>query len=334
MRVGIAFSPVNILTDEAVHTLMGEDEHRLLHDQLNNHDNVSASYQSYETSCVITMPIYKALNGFDEPTILASAIGGFIYAIIDWDSYLSDLGQNELFGIDIVLYNTCGQELTYAVTGNYVRFVGVGDLHTTEFNDHVRWVNITANVTNIMNTDVDDILEVSLPGHCLYYVGIYPSAVFMDLHQSNLPTILSVTYAAVFVCIIIAFVLYDCNVQARNDKLIGAAVRSTAIVSSLFPTNVRDRLLAEKEIEEDALNLSKKTNTKFSNLRAFLNKERGTAEDSDDDDSDDSESDDDSIDISNIYKSKPIADLFPETTILFGDIVGFTAWSSGKSLLL
>jgi class 3 adenylate cyclase len=29
-----------------------------------------------------------------------------------------------------------------------------------------------------------------------------------------------------------------------------------------------------------------------------------------------------------MYKSKPIADLFPETTILFADIAGFTAWSS------
>ena len=27
-------------------------------------------------------------------------------------------------------------------------------------------------------------------------------------------------------------------------------------------------------------------------------------------------------------KAKPIADLFPETTVMFGDIAGFTAWSS------
>jgi class 3 adenylate cyclase len=29
-------------------------------------------------------------------------------------------------------------------------------------------------------------------------------------------------------------------------------------------------------------------------------------------------------------KSKPIADLFPETTIMFADIAGFTAWSSTR----
>jgi class 3 adenylate cyclase len=29
-----------------------------------------------------------------------------------------------------------------------------------------------------------------------------------------------------------------------------------------------------------------------------------------------------------MFKTKPIADLFPETTIMFADLVGFTAWSS------
>lgn len=35
-------------------------------------------------------------------------------------------------------------------------------------------------------------------------------------------------------------------------------------------------------------------------------------------------------DITNIFKTKPIADLFPETTIMFADLVGFTAWSSTR----
>jgi class 3 adenylate cyclase len=29
-----------------------------------------------------------------------------------------------------------------------------------------------------------------------------------------------------------------------------------------------------------------------------------------------------------MYGTKPIADLFPNTTIMFADIAGFTAWSS------
>jgi class 3 adenylate cyclase len=31
-----------------------------------------------------------------------------------------------------------------------------------------------------------------------------------------------------------------------------------------------------------------------------------------------------------MYKPKPIADLFSDTTILFADISGFTAWSSAR----
>jgi class 3 adenylate cyclase len=67
----------------------------------------------------------------------------------------------------------------------------------------------------------------------------------------------------------------------------------------LFPSNVRDRLLAHNT-EVLANGGKRNSRTTPSNQR----NENG------------------------IYTSKPIADLFPETTVLFGDIVGFTAWSS------
>lgn len=88
-------------------------------------------------------------------------------------------------------------------------------------------------------------------------------------------------------------------VQSRNKKVENVAARSNAIVSSLFPSNVRDRLLAENlEVQ-----VSKGKSRSKTDGNGSLN------------------------DVA-VYKSKPIADLFPETTVLFGDIVGFTAWSS------
>ena len=39
---------------------------------------------------------------------------------------------------------------------------------------------------------------------------------------------------------------------------------------------------------------------------------------------------DEDYDDGDILKVQPIADLFPNTTVLFADIVGFTAWSSTR----
>jgi hypothetical protein len=81
-------------------------------------------------------------------------------------------------------------------------------------------------------------------------------------------------------------------VKRRNDKVIQAAARSNAIVSSLFPSNIRDRLFkAEDERNENQL---PKTG-----LKSYLRddgdlKGRGKS----------------------IIDSKPLADLFPETTIM------------------
>jgi class 3 adenylate cyclase len=91
-------------------------------------------------------------------------------------------------------------------------------------------------------------------------------------------------------------------VQARNTKVVGAAARSSAIVSSLFPEAVRERLMAQQM--DDA---------KSRNLKGFLASDKSdlTTENK-----------------SMLFLTKPIADLFPETTIIFADIVNFTAWSS------
>jgi Adenylate and Guanylate cyclase catalytic domain len=101
--------------------------------------------------------------------------------------------------------------------------------------------------------------------------------------------------------------MYDSFVRRRNTTMVHAAARSNAILSSLFPAQIRDRLFAEKD--EDAA-------AKTDRMNILSADELGKKWDN-------------SNEVNELlYTSKPIADLFPETTILFADIVGFTAWSS------
>lgn len=98
--------------------------------------------------------------------------------------------------------------------------------------------------------------------------------------------------------------------------MVGAAARSGAIVSSLFPSTVRDRLFAEaSEAEETKQKRQGFEATNKNRLKNFMNDEEDVDLDEDDD---------------LMYKTKPIADLFPETTIMFADLAGFTAWSSTR----
>lgn len=102
--------------------------------------------------------------------------------------------------------------------------------------------------------------------------------------------------------VILIFVVYDISVQRRNQMIVSNAARSNAIVSSLFPAHIRDRLLERQE------NNNGPADTTASKMRSFL-KTNETHE---------------------VAKSKPLAELFLETTLLFADIAGFTAWSSTR----
>ena len=94
------------------------------------------------------------------------------------------------------------------------------------------------------------------------------------------------------------FLIYDFVVQARQQKTQKKADTTGAIVSSLFPSTFRDRILAADEavvVEVEAPGKNR--------LRKYLH--GGEEEDEEDEDH-----------RLMIYKSKPIADLFLESTIM------------------
>ena len=134
---------------------------------------------------------------------------------------------------------------------------------------------------------------------------MYPSDELEDVYTSQNPIKYAVIVASIFICTSLVFILYDVMVQRRQKMVMGAANSANAIVSSLFPATFQKRML------EDIEHRSKQNGKR--ELKSFLsrNTTRG----------------DGSSGIEPLA-TKPIADLFPEATIMMADIVGFTAWSS------
>ena len=132
---------------------------------------------------------------------------------------------------------------------------------------------------------------------------MYPTKTFYSAYRTSLPEV----YAVTFAIIIIVFFVYDMLVQIRNNKLVQTTARSNAIVSSLFPEAIRDRLIGASAAPGGGNALSMNHGK---TLKSYI---KGRGNDSDE--------------VRDVT-SEPLADLFVASTVLFADIVGFTAWSS------
>jgi class 3 adenylate cyclase len=272
------------------------EDHEAFHESLVDFvkDSTNSTYE--HPHCVVLQPIFEQIHND------SSAIVGFLHGILPWDRYLIDLLPDGVRGITCVLKNTCNQAYTYELDGNSAFYRGEGDLHDPSYDG-------SEVIIPFYNTDEPD--TENMPNTCRYYFYLYGTKELEESYQTSLPLVLSLSVAGAFIFMICTFFAYDYFVRQRNEKIVGAAARSGAIVSSLFPSNVRERLYAEQS-EPSAKSQLKK----FVDDSVALVAHDKSSEDDDDD--------------GFMYKSKPIADLFPETTVLFADIVGFTAWSARR----
>ena len=111
------------------------------------------------------------------------------------------------------------------------------------------------------------------------------------------------------------FVAYDRMVEKRQRMVLDTAKRSTALVSSIFPRTVRDQLMETTQAAPPVQGNATK-------LRSLMTSRRSNR----DGPADESER---SMERS-VRDGGPIADLFPECTVMFADVEGFTAWSSTR----
>ena len=223
---------------------------------------------------------------FDE----TSAVVGHYLAVIEWERYFSDVLHHGAHGVVVVLKNTCGQVYTFVIEGDESTFLGDGDLHDSTYNKYRRSAQLFDPSENIRDQENE---------HCFYSMDVYPSNTLKAEYTSADPWIYTAIVIAIMIGTALAFYLYEVLVQKRNQEVLDKVARTNAIVSSLFPATVRDRLLNGDEVNEaDTKRVGKEKNALYGKqgLKSFLDEHKDA-------------------DLDNIGETKPIADLFPHTTV-------------------
>jgi hypothetical protein len=258
---------------------------------------------------VVLEPIFE---GFDPAS---AQIVGVAIVFIEWRDLFSGLLEDEAAGMILDLEYSCPNEqhstrYAFRTTADEdVVFVGENFERNPKYNYMAKREAVTGVTTDVSDSASDDRrllqgeeLESSdgVTG-CSYFVSIYATDEYIENWQRNDAVIYTVVVCSIFIFTGLVFVLYDFMVQNRNRKVVRSAERSTAIVKSLFPKKV-----AEQMMEETSHRLAPRSST-IQALKAInAPSEQPTFS----------------------VAKKPIADLFKDTTIMFADIAGFTAWSS------
>eukprot|EP00977_Amphora_coffeiformis_P019106 scaffold6899_cov183-Amphora_coffeaeformis.AAC.39 len=244
---------------------------------------------------MVYFPVYSSFVSTTRETV------GIMRAVIHWSRYFVDILPEATQGIVLVLEDGCSEPYTYQIDGGSVTPFGHGDLHDTKYDEYMKYATF-ADVKTI-----SDGTEEGMKLHfdqCTFSIRVYPSDRTVETTTTNTPIVITVSVAIVFLFTVMMFFAYDRLVERRQRILMEKAKRTHRIVASLFPKNIRDQILDDDgDLRQGGLLGAKK------NLKSFV---------------------DTGYDHHQIFGQMPIADLYPEATIMFADISGFTSWSSSR----
>jgi hypothetical protein len=224
---------------------------------------------------------------------------GLIAVSVYWREIFSSALPFGSYGVIVVVDNTCAVSFTYQINGPEVIYLGVFDKHNNDYDDLV----LSANITNLANYGfhISDYSGAPLDKEfCPYTIRLYPSDDMKAAFTTNNALIFMVVTLMSFAVLAVIFVSYDVKVERRQKKVLSSAVRSSEIVSSLFPSSVHDQLYPT-HVSSD-----RRTMRMWPIHEEHENREYVTA------------------------VGGPIAKLYPETTVMFADIKGFTEWSASR----
>jgi hypothetical protein len=275
-------------------------------------DYIDPGEESMEPISDINYPVRS--NAADNVAIpgLNNETDSNVVAMLALSIYWRDMLQNILptgaDGVDVVFSGECSPSFTYRINGPTTTYRGSGDLHEPAYSH----MGTSANLFNLPGSGRSySGLPIS-QDYCPYTLTVYPSAVMQGHYTTQTPMLFTIAAVMIFLFTSAVFVLYDIMVERRQKLVLSTAAKSSAIVSSLFPSNVRAELMKEQEQKERERVLLESPKRR---LKTFLLEDENTARDAA------------ASPTKALYASKPLAELYAETTVFFGDIAGFTAWS-------
>ena len=250
------------------------------------------------------------------PVWSGSSIMAMLDFQIDWSNLIRPDFDNDRESLSIVATDNCGTMFTFEVVNDRVLFVGEGDHHDESFFEEnliLEFRNTSASIYQALFSIHGDL---PLQEHmCQFSFTVYPTESFEGYHKSSRPQIYRGIVLGVFVLIIAIFIVYDMYVEQRQTRIVEVAEQSDAIVRSLFPTQVRSRLYEQAKQRQEERRQQKEYDL---SPRKRLKHLIGLS------------SEELCIEDVHQVEEEQIAELYPEASVMFADLAGFTAWSSER----
>ena len=175
------------------------------------------------------------------------------------------------------------------LNGPQAQFLGRGDLHETRF-DHlgIQSEGYGLRLSQYTGPKVNE-------DWCKTTFRMYPSTKLEKAYTTNNGLLFAIGAVTIFIFTSLIFILYDRSVEKRQKIVLTTAMKTSAVVSNLFPEAVRDRLY-ENNTSSPGLHKRDVWNQKQQLVMTGVE--------------------------SRPYAGKPNCDLYPNTAIFFADIAG------------
>ena len=238
------------------------------------------------SEAVIASPVYDSFSS-------SASLVGYLIEVFSWKTFWQDVMPKGAQPLFLHLESSCGHQSIYQVSGSKVELLSQEEDYTGEYQN----MRLSSDFAEFANSQ-ELVDEADLSSICSYSINIYPTAELEQEFDSQRPLVLAFAVVAVFLVTVVLFFLFDILTTRQRNAVIENAKKQNALVSSLFPKSIQDKML--QEAEESKVNKVGKAG-----IKNYLNADEWTADLGGHGTKKPLEG--------TLHKSKPIADLFPES---------------------